>query len=59
MPVGRLLIGVRDTQHQNEVYGTFKFPETYILDRNGKIVRKFIGATDWTSRDIVDYLKRL
>lgn len=53
------LLTVRDTQHQNERYGTFKFPETFIIDRNGKIVRKFIGATDWTSPDIVDYLKKL
>jgi len=53
------LLTVRDTQRTNEVYGTFKFPETYILDRNGKIVRKFIGATNWTSPDIIDYLKKL
>lgn len=50
---------VRDNKRTNEVYGTFKFPETFIIDRNGKIVRKFIGATDWTSPDIVDYLKKL
>jgi cytochrome c biogenesis protein CcmG, thiol:disulfide interchange protein DsbE len=53
------LLTVRDSRHENEIYGTFKFPETFILDRNGKIVRKFIGATDWTSPDIVDYLKKL
>ena len=44
---------------KTKVYGTFKFPETFIIDRNGKIVRKFIGATDWTSPDIVDYLNKL
>ncbi len=54
------LLTVRDTERKtNEVYGTFKFPETYVIDRNGKIVRKFIGATDWTSPDIVDYLNKL
>ena len=53
------LLTVRDTQHKNEVYGTFKYPETFVIDRNGKIVRKFIGATNWTSPDIVDYLKKL
>jgi thiol-disulfide isomerase/thioredoxin len=53
------LLAVRDTEHRNELYGTFKFPETFIIDRNGKIVRKFIGATNWTSPDIVDYLNRL
>jgi cytochrome c biogenesis protein CcmG/thiol:disulfide interchange protein DsbE len=54
------LLTVRDTkQKTNEVYGTFKFPETYVINRDGKIVRKFIGATDWTSPDIADYLNKL
>jgi thiol-disulfide isomerase/thioredoxin len=53
------LLTVRDTGRKNELYGTFKYPETFIIDRNGKILRKFIGATDWTSPDIVDYLKKL
>jgi cytochrome c biogenesis protein CcmG, thiol:disulfide interchange protein DsbE len=54
------LLTVRDTTRQtNEVYGTFKFPETYIIDRNGKIIRKFIGVQDWTSPDIMQYLNQL
>jgi cytochrome c biogenesis protein CcmG, thiol:disulfide interchange protein DsbE len=55
------LLTVRDngSSKANEVYGTFKFPETFVIDSNGKIVRKFIGATDWTSPDIVEYLKKL
>ena len=31
------------------LYGTFKFPETYILDRLGVVRHKVIGPTDWTS----------
>ncbi len=54
------LLTVRDTgQKTNALYGTFKFPETFVIDRNGKIVRKFIGAQDWTSPEIVDYLKKM
>lgn len=54
------LLTVRDIhQNTNEVYGTFKFPETYVIDRDGKIVRKFIGATDWTSPDLVAYFNKL
>jgi thiol-disulfide isomerase/thioredoxin len=53
------MLTVRDNRRTNEIYGTFKYPETFIIDSNGKIVRKFIGATDWTSPDIVDYLKKL
>lgn len=30
------------------LYGTFKFPETYVIDRNGIVKYKVIGARDWT-----------
>lgn len=40
-------------------YGTFKIPESYIIDRNGIIRRKFIGAVDWMQPEIVEYLSRL
>jgi cytochrome c biogenesis protein CcmG, thiol:disulfide interchange protein DsbE len=54
------LLTVRDVdQKSNNLYGTFKFPETYIIDRQGIVRRKFIGAVEWTSPDIVDYLSKL
>ena len=46
------LLTVRDPdQKSNALYGTSKFPETYMIDRNGVIRRKFIGAVDWTAAD--------
>jgi len=54
------LLTVRDSkQMSNALYGTFKFPETYIIDKNGKIVRKFIGEQDWTTPEIVNYVNGL
>jgi cytochrome c biogenesis protein CcmG, thiol:disulfide interchange protein DsbE len=51
---------VRDPdQKANDLYGTFKFPETYIIDRNGIVRRKFIGAVDWSQPEIVDFLSKL
>ena len=51
---------VRDAdQKVNQMYGTLLIPETYIIDRQGIIRRKFIGAQDWTQPDIVDYLNKL
>lgn len=32
----------------NADYGTFKYPETYIIDANGKVLRKYIGPENWT-----------
>jgi cytochrome c biogenesis protein CcmG/thiol:disulfide interchange protein DsbE len=54
------LLTVRDPdQKSNGLYGTFKFPETYIIDRNGVMRRKFIGAVDWTEPEIIDFLSKL
>jgi peroxiredoxin len=54
------LLTVRDPdQKSNALYGTFKFPETYIIDRNGVMRRKFIGAVDWTDPEITDFLSKL
>jgi peroxiredoxin len=38
-------------------YGTFKYPETYIIDTKGKVIRKIVGATDWTDPGMVNDLK--
>ena len=54
------LLTVRDPdQKANNLYGTFKFPETYIIDRHGILRRKFIGAVDWNTPEIIDYLSKL
>jgi peroxiredoxin len=42
-------------------YQTFKYPETYILDRAGRLKSKVIGPRDWSAptviRDMVELLK--
>lgn len=54
------LLAIRDPdQKANSLYGTFKFPETYVIDRDGKVRRKFIGAIDWTQPEIVSYLSKM
>ena len=54
------LLTVRDPdQKSSALYGTFKFPETYIVDRDGVIRRKFIGAVDWTAPEVTDFLGKL
>lgn len=46
-------------QKSNALYGTFRPPETYVIDKSGAIRRKFIGPQDWTSPEIVNFLKKL
>jgi cytochrome c biogenesis protein CcmG, thiol:disulfide interchange protein DsbE len=54
------LLTVRDPdQKSNNLYGTFKFPETYIIDRRGVLRRKFVGPIDWGQPEIMDYLAKL
>jgi cytochrome c biogenesis protein CcmG, thiol:disulfide interchange protein DsbE len=54
------LLSVRDPdQKSNSLFGTSKFPETYIIDRNGVVRRKFIGAVDWTEPEVIDFLGKL
>ncbi|HEV2469554.1 MAG TPA: TlpA disulfide reductase family protein [Candidatus Sulfotelmatobacter sp.] len=54
------LLTVRDPgQKASNLYGTFKFPETYVIDRNGVMRRKFIGAVDWTEPDVTEFLGKL
>lgn len=51
---------VRDPQQKiNHLYGTEKFPETYIIDRNGIIRRKVVSAIDWTNPEMLEYLSKL
>lgn len=54
------LLTVRDPeQKSNNLYGTFKFPETYIVDRHGVMRRKFIGPVDWSQPEVLEFLSRL
>jgi cytochrome c biogenesis protein CcmG/thiol:disulfide interchange protein DsbE len=54
------LLTVRDPdQKSTGLYGTSKFPETYIIDRKGVMRRKFIGAVDWTDAEVIDFLSKL
>jgi cytochrome c biogenesis protein CcmG/thiol:disulfide interchange protein DsbE len=54
------LLTVRDEKQQSsDLYGTFKFPETYVIDRNGVMRRKFVGPVDWSQPEVVDFLSKL
>jgi len=54
------LLTVRDPeQRSSTLYGTFGWPETYIIDRKGVLRRKLIGPVDWNSRDITEFLSSL
>lgn len=39
--------------------GTTKFPETYLINSEGKILYKWLGPQDWLSHDVLQQLKNL
>ncbi len=42
-----------------KAYGTFKFPETYLVDREGIVRRKVIGAADWMSPEAHEIIQAM
>jgi peroxiredoxin len=36
-------------------YGTTLIPETYVIDRHGKIARKIVGPQQWDSPEMLAY----
>ena len=51
---------VRDGEQKcSNLYGTVLIPETYIIDRNGIVRRKFVNAVDWNQPEVIDFLSKL
>jgi len=42
-----------------QLYGTFKFPETYVLDREGIVRLKTIGPKDWMYPENLRVMKEM
>jgi cytochrome c biogenesis protein CcmG/thiol:disulfide interchange protein DsbE len=42
-----------------DIFGTRIYPETYVIDRNGKIARKLIGYQQWDSPAMLAYFDAL
>lgn len=41
------------------LYGTAGWPETYVIDRQGVMRRKFVGPVDWNSPEVLQFLSKL
>jgi peroxiredoxin len=42
-----------------ELYGVFRFPESFIIGRDGKVVDHIIGGRDWSEKQAIDHFKSL
>ena len=57
---GMDFVTVRDPSAKiQHMYGTIQIPETYIIDRDGMLRRKFANAFDWSTPEVNDFLSQL
>jgi cytochrome c biogenesis protein CcmG/thiol:disulfide interchange protein DsbE len=40
-------------------YGTILIPESYLIDRNGKVLEKFVSSQAWASPQMIDHVQSL
>jgi cytochrome c biogenesis protein CcmG, thiol:disulfide interchange protein DsbE len=43
----------------HEDYGTYMYPETYVIDPNGKVLYKIAQPADWTDPKLTQYIDSL
>ncbi len=43
----------------SRIYNVFSIPTTFLIDRNGRIVERYFGEQDWTSREIKEKIDAL
>lgn len=47
------------SQDINREYGTVQFPESYIIDQNGKVVEKIISSTNWMDERMISHVQSM
>jgi len=50
----------RDPEQKiNSNYGTIQYPESYLIDRNGKVIEKYISVQAWASPQMIQHVQSL
>lgn len=52
-------IAIDPAKHVSEAYQSYRFPESYLIDRDGTILSRYIGPRDWDSDLYVDRIRRV
>jgi thiol-disulfide isomerase/thioredoxin len=50
-------VALDDGAHVSRAWGTSKFPETYLVDRDGRVRLKFVGPRNWTDPNVAVLLQ--
>lgn len=43
----------------SQQFGVFRFPESFLIDRQGKVRYHLIGAIDWMSAEVVETIETM
>jgi cytochrome c biogenesis protein CcmG/thiol:disulfide interchange protein DsbE len=43
----------------SDLFGTYVYPETYVINRQGKVVQKIIGGTNWSDPNLMRFVDSL
>jgi cytochrome c biogenesis protein CcmG/thiol:disulfide interchange protein DsbE len=52
-------IALDPSKRVSNEYQSYRFPESYLIDREGKILSRYIGPRDWDSPVYVDRMRRV
>jgi cytochrome c biogenesis protein CcmG/thiol:disulfide interchange protein DsbE len=51
---------VRDPSQDIQLsYGTIQIPESYLIDRNGRVIEKYISSQAWASPKMIEHVQSL
>lgn len=53
------LTALDSQQKINADYGTFQYPESYLIDTSGRVVEKIIGPRDWSDPAMLSHVQSL
>jgi len=43
----------------SRAYSVFRYPESFLIDRKGKIRKHWVGAVEWTSKSVMSEVKAI
>ncbi len=46
-------------QKAQRLYQVFRFPETFLIDKEGVVIEHFVGARNWSSVEFMKQIDRL
>ncbi|GBD98396.1 thiol-disulfide oxidoreductase ResA [bacterium BMS3Abin07] len=53
-----LIVHDKDNKVMRE-YKVYSLPISFLIDKHGKVVQKYLGARDWAGRDFLDKIEKL